>query len=193
MARLLKMWLYLLGGLAAVAWALLIPGHMRSVDADVITRASKGSRTLEAAGLGYIEVQKPAAAEMFLQAAVAVGDSQTNALRSALLQTNSLALQRLITNAASQRLITNAASQRLITNAASQRPFLSGYLPEIRSEGQSEPILSIILPKARREILHARLEFARNPAARSVLQTRNLTNTSVFPPARSASGAPLDA
>src|ERR1700759_3949329 len=82
MNRSMWFWLCVVFGLVALAAGLLVPAHLRGVDAGVLARAGKGSPTLVEKGMGLVAGQGLGAAELVFQGAQKQGLPGADQLQS---------------------------------------------------------------------------------------------------------------
>jgi hypothetical protein len=174
----MKRWLWLglcavLGLLLAVG-GLLVPAHLRAVDAGVIGLAGRKSPSLTAAGLTLLEKQQLGPAQMLWQAAQS--EAVPDQGRLGLAVTNfALAHPRL-------RLWGGPAAslERLFPKETPPDPMVS------------MPFVEFLVRIENRETVLDYLRTSSDPVVQALLQARSLTNTILFPPAASAAGQALD-
>jgi hypothetical protein len=162
-------------GLELLAWGLLVPAHIRAIDAKVLDRTGANSPSLCAEGLSLVNLEKTGPARMLLEVAEQTGAPDADKLERSL-QSFEEAHPRL----------------RVWGGAA---PYLERLFEKAppTTNLQSQPIVDLLVSQTTRDALMETLRHSRRPGVLDILQTRELTNTTVFPPARSASGQPLDA
>jgi hypothetical protein len=162
-------------GFIMLSMGLLIPVHLRAVDARVLDRAGRKTPALTEEGLRLAGEKKLGAAQLVLKAADDEDIPNREQLRLA------------------------------VTNLASAHPgFLiwGGSEPhlEILFETESrkprpipEPFTDFIVRLENRSRVLALLQASSRPIVLELLRCRELTNTVLFPPSHSASGQALDA
>jgi len=152
---------------------LLVPMHLRAVDASVIEKAGGKGPALLQRGQTLAGEQKLGAAQMLMQAARAAGISGWDRLGET------------------------------ITNQARQNPAAPAWGDDGRVanlfEKQSTPpdpnpaFTDFIVREANRDAALAHLRDSQVQAIQELLRTRSLNNTVLFPPSSSASGQAFDA
>jgi hypothetical protein len=161
------------GALLAVC-GLVLPAHLRAVDARVLQLAGRNTPDLLNQGLALVRQNKLGAAQLLLLAA------QAEALP------DRPGLGRAITNAAAQHpawLVWGGGDARL------ERLFASdAALPKSRSE----PFTDFLVREENRTVALELLRGSPLPAVQELLRGRALTNTAIFSPSQSASGQALD-
>ncbi len=174
MSRLLSLLACIILSLVMLVCGLLVPAHLRAVDADVIARAGRNTPGLSERGLALVRDYNLGAAQLLHQAAQQEGIPDTYRLGQAI---NTLAKE-------------NPGLQ--IWGS----PELSALAPSRtgagRIENRPEPLTDLLI---RLENRAQALEFLRaspRPAVRELLRFREVTNTVLFPPSQSASGQALD-
>jgi hypothetical protein len=160
-------------GLAMLVCGLLVPAHLRAVDAGVVERAGRTGPALLEHGRTLAGEQKLGAAQMFVQAAHIEGIPGWDRLGET------------ITGRAQK----NPAALAWGDDSRVQNLFGARSQPA----GQNLPFTDFIVRQANRDAALAYLRASRSPAIRELLQTRSLTDTVLFPPSSSASGQAFDA
>jgi hypothetical protein len=161
-------------GLELIGWALLIPAHLRTVDAHVLELTSSDT-SLVGEGLSLVDLEKTGPAHLLLDVARQTEAPGTDKLAAA--------LQSFETAHPKLRVWGGAA---MFLERAFEKNPATANLP-------SQPIIDLLLAQNERNTLLDALRHSRRPGVLEILQTRALTNTVLFPPATSASGQPLDA
>jgi hypothetical protein len=162
-------------GIELIAWGLLVPVHLRTVDARAVQLTGSASPSLADEGISLVNLEKTGPARMLLKAAEQIQAPGRERLGLALDQ------------------FEGAHPKLKVWGGAA--PYLERIFEKIPpiTNWQSQPIIDLIVsPKARETLMEA-LRDTRRPGVLEILQTRNLTNTVVLPPAKSAAGQPLDA
>jgi hypothetical protein len=162
-------------GLELIAWGLLVPAHIRAVDAKVLDKVGAKSPSLVAEGLSLVNLEKTGPAHMLLTAAQQTGVPEADKLANSL------------------RNFEQAHPRLKVWGGAA--PYLERVFEKAPATTNldSQPIVDVLITQSTRDTLMEALRHSRRPGVLEILQTRELTNTEVFPPARSASGQPLDA
>lgn len=161
-------------GLELIAWGLLVPVHIRAVDAKTLEVAGAQGASLAGEGLSLVSMEKTGPARMFLrfmetngvpgveQLSTAVRKAEQDQPRSRVWGGSALYLEKVF-------------EKTPLTNASTQ------------------PFIDLLIDPRTRDTLLQVLQRSRRPPVLQILQARTLTNTVIFPPALSASGQPLDA
>ena len=165
MGRIALFWLTVVGALAALLAAALVPVHLRALDPRVLERSTAGGKTLLQA-TGDLAARNPAVAKLLLRAAENPDLPGTESVLDQLRE------------AASVRPAPRTLLEQMERSVAG------------RVEVPETPVLSALRSKENRERLAASLH---SPDALRLLQNRNLTNLTIFAPVRSGAGYPLDA
>jgi len=176
-------------GLVMLVCGLLVPVHLRAVDACVIQDAGRQTPGLVRQGLELAEENNLGAAQLLWQAACQV---------ARLPDREQLGLA--VTNLAAQRpawLVLgspNVRLEKLVTRsggpsggAGAQAGAATG-----RADNASGPFTELLVPREVRERALGSLEASTDPAIRELLRCRALTNTVIFPPSSSAAGQVFD-
>ena len=161
-------------GLLMLVCGLLVPAHLRAVDASVLQKAGRNTAALIEQGLTLVRQNKLGAAQLLLQAAQAEGLPDRQRLGLA------------ITNLAMQHprwLVWGGGDARL------ERLFASD--PHLPKSG-SEPFTDFVVREENRAVVLELLRASPLPAVQELLRCRALTNTVIFSPSQSASGQALD-
>jgi len=153
---------------------LLVPWHLRAVDASVVERAGRKGPALLEAGRTLAGEQRLGAAQMLAQGAHAAGIPGWDRLAdsvTALSQQNPSALAW-----------GNDTRTKDVFTHFSQTPGTA-----------AGPFTSFIVRQGNREAALGYLRDARLPAVQALLRTRSLSSTALLPPSASASGQAFDA
>jgi len=160
--------------LLLLACGVVVPAHLRAVDAGVLQKAGRNTAALTDQGLTLVRQNKLGAAQLLLKAAQAEGLPDRQRLGLA------------ITNSAMQHprwMVWGGGDARL------ERLFGSDvHLPR----SGSEPFTDFVVREENRAVVFELLRASPLPAVQEVLQCRALTNTVIFSPSQSASGQALD-
>jgi hypothetical protein len=156
-------------GLAFVGFGLLVPAHLRAVDATHIELAGRSTPSLMAAGLKLVEQEKPGAAQLFLGAASQEPIRDKELLESSIIHFNKSHLNLIPFGGAAPYL------QRLFPN---NRPL---------TNQSSLPVIEFVKRPDNQERLFTFLEISQRPVVAEILKIRARTNTVYFP-----SGQALD-
>jgi len=152
---------------------LLVPWHLRAVDASVVERAGRSGPALLEWGVALAGEQELGTAQMLMQAARIAGIPGWDRLGMSL------------TNMARQNPALAWGGDSRVKNlfaVGSQTP-----------EAGAEPFTGFIILQKNREAALAHLRASPSPAVQELLRTRSLTSTALFPPSSSASGQAFDA
>lgn len=161
-------------GLMLVFCGLLVPAHLRAVDAAVIEQAGVGTRSLIEEGYSLLSLEKEGPARLFWQVAQAEKAAGHEKLGLAL------------TN------FTDSHPGLALWGGAD--PYLERLFPKEASTPRAvfQPISDFVERPENRERLREFLQASPRPSVRDILHTRLLTNTVLFPPATFPSGQALD-
>ncbi len=172
----MKRWFYFLIcavlGLTLLAGGLLVPAHLRAMDAVVIQHAGQSSATLLDECQKLTAEEHLGAAQMLLQAAQIenlsgwekTGSTWTNLDRQ------------------------NPTARFWGDDAGVINLFGDNFQPA----DQNAPFADFVIRRENRVAALARLDISQNPAARELARTRELAKTEIFPPPQSASGQAFD-
>jgi hypothetical protein len=161
-------------GLELIAWGLLVPVHIRALDAKALEVMGAQGPSLAGEGLSLVNLEKTGPARMLLR----------------LMQTNGAPGHEQLA----------AALRKVEQDQPRLRPWGGAalYLERIFERAPltntpSQPFVDLLIEPRTRETLLQALQHSRRPPVLQLLQARALTNTVIFPAAMSASGQPLDA
>jgi len=160
--------------LLLLACGVVVPAHLRAVDASVLQRAGRHTTPLIEQGLTLVQQGNLGAAQLLLQAAQTEGVPDWQ--RFGLALTN-LALPHPLWA------VWGGGDPRL------ERLF--GSDPHLPKSG-SEPFTDFVVREDNRAVVFELLRASPLPAVQELLRCRTLTNTVVFSPSQSASGQALD-
>jgi hypothetical protein len=172
--RWLWVWIFAILGLVMLVCGLLVPMHLRAVDASVIQKAGRNGPALLEQGQVLAGGKKLGAALMLAQAADAAGIPGWDRLGAA---------------------VTNLGRQypdALVWGDDSRLEKLFASNPQ-PAEGGVEPFMDFIIRQDNRELALAYLRSSPSPAVQELLHSRELTKTVLFPPSSSPSGQAFDA
>jgi hypothetical protein len=160
--------------LLLLACGLVVPAHLRAVDASVLQRAGRHTVSLIQQGLTLVRQDNVGAAQLLLQAAQAEGLPDRQSLGLA---------------------ITNLAMQhpRWLVWGGGDTPLarLFGSDPHLPKSG-SEPFTDFVVREDNRTVVLELLRASPIPAVQELLRCRVLTNTVIYSPSQSASGQAFD-
>ncbi|MFO1477448.1 MAG: hypothetical protein U1F98_12435 [Verrucomicrobiota bacterium] len=156
-------------GLGMVLCGLLVPAHLRAVDASVLQFAGRGTPSLADRGLELERDRNTDGAVFVLQ----------------------VAEERQIPGW--QRLDATIAADHPDTSRKAGYAAPGAATPAAEDRVSLQPVSDFMIQRASRERTLKLLESSPSPAVAELLRFRNATNTQVFPPARSASGQALEA
>jgi hypothetical protein len=157
-----------------LAGGLVVPAHLRAVDAGVLQRAGRNTTGLIQRGLALVREDQLGAAQLLLEAGQAEGLPGWQEL--------GLALTYSATQHPGWR-VWGGGDARL------ERFFSSD--PDAPKSG-SEPFTDFAVREQNRAVGLELLRASALPGVRELLQCRALTNTIIFSPSQSASGQALD-
>ncbi|MGA2684145.1 MAG: hypothetical protein ABSF51_03745 [Verrucomicrobiota bacterium] len=161
-------------GLALLACGLLVPMHLRAVDAGVLEQAGRSGPMLLEEGRTLAGEQKLGTALMLMQAARLAEFPGWDRLGDT------------ITNLAQQ----NPAALAWGDDARVKNLFAGNAQPPA---GSAQPFTDFIIRQENREAALTQLRDSPVPAVQELLRSRSLNNTALFPPSSSASGQAFDA
>ncbi len=161
-------------GLVLLASGLLVPMHLRAVDAGVLERAGRSGPALLEEGRALAGEQKLGTARMLMQAARLAEFPGWDRLGESL------------TNLAQQ----NPAALTWGDDARVKNLFAGNAPPP--ADG-AQPFTDFIIRQDNREAALTQLHDSPVPAVQELLRSRSLNNTALFPPSSSASGQAFDA
>ncbi len=158
--------------------ALLVPAHLRAVDASIVEAASTrpsgaNAPTLLEASLTFLSTEKLGPARFLWMAAENESLPRSDELGTLLSQYSR-----------------NNPAQVALGGAS---PVLDTLSLDDRSATVPSPIIEILARRAARETVRLHLQTSRRPGVQQTLLNRNLTNTIHFPAATTAAGQPLEA
>ncbi len=162
-------------GLVMLVGGLLVPMHLRAVDAGVIARAGRNSPSLIDQGLALAQHGQLSTAQMLLQAAEAEGVPGRERLAATL---DTVAAQN-----PDLRVWGDAPPRWVDLFSADAKT----------SKAASQPFTGFAIRLENREKLLEYLRSSPMPVVQDLLRTRQLTNTTVFSPSQSSSGQAFDA
>lgn len=182
-ARWLWFWICVILGLVMLVCGLLVPMHLRAVDAGVLARAGRSGPSLLEEGQTLASEGKLGTALMLAQAARSAGLPGWDRLSDT------------VTNLARH----NPAA--LVWGDDGRVANLFGgrdALPRVQDDQQvvpsdTLPFTDFIVREANRDAALAHLRGSPVAAVQELLRTRSLNNTVLFPPSSSASGQAFDA
>jgi hypothetical protein len=161
-------------GLVLLAGGLLVPVHLRAVDAGVLARAGRSGPALLEEGRTLAGEQKLGTASMLMQAARLAEFPGWDRLGET------------ITNLVQQ----NPAALTWGDDARVKNLFAGNAQPPA---GGAQPFTDFIIRQENREAALTQLRDSPIPAVQELLRSRSLNNTTLFPPSSSASGQAFDA
>jgi hypothetical protein len=161
-------------GVLLVISGLVLPVHLRAVDASVLRVAGRNTPSLVEQGRALLNQNKLGAAQLVLQAARAGGAADWQGLDAAINQLSTQHPKWLVWGGGDARL------ERLFASDPS--------LPKSRLE----PLTDFVVREQNRAVALELLQGSSLPAIQELLRCRALTNTVIFPASQSASGQALD-
>ncbi|HHY86974.1 MAG TPA: hypothetical protein GYA07_15775 [Verrucomicrobia bacterium] len=164
-----------IAGLLAVVAGVLVPAHLRAVDARLLERAGKGAPDLVDCGLELVARKEVASAELLLEAARAEAHPAVAIL--------------------GQALDDAARTDPPGRFWGASRPAVAHLLDPQRQGGDSLTlgVTELVLRFENRAKVLDLLMSSSNPAVQEIMRFRALTNTALFPPSVSSAGQALDA
>lgn len=175
MARRLWLIFFLSAGLLCIAWGLLVPAHMRAVDAVIIQRAGKGTPSLVELGVQLAQLGKIGPAGMFQRAADLQNVSGRDRLDQAI-ESYAKSSPKLLPWAAPDPLLNQIGLDKLVSPRNAGQPFMD----------------LAITPPARAALRSFFVASRRSSSVRSILGTLARTNLVDFAPTNSPAGAPYE-
>jgi hypothetical protein len=148
---------------------LLVPVYLRAVDVNVIQRAGRDTPALAAQGLSLVNQQNLGTAWLFFQAAQAEGISGRENLGPAVISVMRQHPDWFVWG----------------NNNGLARLFAGGY-------SASDTFTEVIIRRANRDVALEILRGSPNPTVQELLRCRELNDTVLFTPSRSASGQAFD-
>ena len=193
MSRTVLFLICVLAGLVLLVGGLLVPAHLRAVDAGVLKRAGRQTPTLVTWGVTLAaDQQKLGAAEMLLEAARVQALPDRELLRVAV---TNLALQHPDWQAwggGDTHLATLFGSSPSAPPAQSATP--GGQAQASKDDlSNFEPLTEWLVHLKNREKVLELMGQSKRPLVQELVRCRDLTNTVIFPPSWSASGQAFDA
>jgi hypothetical protein len=173
MSRLTWFLLCAISGALLVVDGLVVPAHLRAVDARVLQQAGSNTTALIEQGLALVRQDKLGAAQLVLRAAQTEGPEWD-------------VLAVAIRNSAAQHpgwLVWGGGDARL------ERLFNSD--PGLPKSG-TDPVTDFLVREENRSVVLEVLRGSTQPGVQELLRCRALTNTVLFPPSQSASGQAID-
>ena len=175
MKRLIWVFVLVELGLVLIGLGLLIPEHLRAVDALVIQQSGFRTHSVVDAGIKLVSQEKVGPAQLMLQVAQAEKAPTAAQLKAAVDSFNQ--------------------AHPDLTLWGGADPYLERLFPRDPAQPRlpSQPIADFVQRDENRERLLEFLLVSRRPSVAELLKTRNLTNTVYFPAVPTASGKVLDA
>ncbi len=161
-------------GLALLACGLLVPMHLRAVDASILQRAGQNGPALLEEGRTLAGEQKLGTAQMIMQAARLEAFPGWDRL------------DQLIASQVRQ----NSAAVTWGVDAHVKNLFAGDASAPVSGTG---PFTDFIVRQQNREAALAALSHSSSFAVQALMHSRSLNNTVLFPPSSSASGQAFDA
>ncbi len=168
-------------GLVMLFGGLLVPAHLRAVDASVLQRAGRNTPSLVGEGLMLVKRDQLGAAQMYLAAA-----------RSTWFITNSVQLSEAVDDLARQRpdlRIPGSAESGSVGALLRSNTGTAGSNATLRIQ----PFAQFIIRADNRAKALELLQASPNALVRELLDLRSASNTVLFPAVGSSSGQALDA
>ncbi|PTY08314.1 hypothetical protein DB347_01645 [Opitutaceae bacterium EW11] len=165
---------WLTAGLVVLVLGWLIPVNLKSLTPAVLAQAGEGTPSLAKFGKQLLDSEKLGPAQLVLNAARLVGDSDAGML---------------------DRGIRDVATRRPEWVAwGGWDPFLDPLfnLKENTGKGESTPVLNFLITEKARKSLRTYLSNSRSLGVQAMLATREINGTTQFIPATHAGGQALD-
>src|SRR6266404_2771139 len=162
-------------GLLMLACGLLIPVHLRSVDAAVIQKAGRRTTELVETGTSLVNEKKLGAAQLLLKAAQ---------------QERLLGRERLAD--AVDDLAKQHPELKVLGSREPRLEILFGGQSRIAAAGPL-PFTDFVVRQENRGRVLGLLRISTRPLAQELVRCRLITNTVLFPPSQSSSGQAIDA
>lgn len=175
MSRWLWVWICAFLGLAMLGSGLLVPAHLRAVNAGVIALAGRSTPSLPDQGLALLSQNHLGAADLLFRAAQQGNVPGRGQFGAAL------------TNLARQH-----PAWQVWGGGSYHLDVLFTTDPRLPKSG-AEPFTDWVVRLENRGTVLELLRDSRGQAVRELLQSRSLTNTALIPPATSSSGQAFDA
>src|SRR6185437_10158368 len=162
-------------GLLMLLCGWLIPAHLRALEPSVLAQAGRNTSSLTGRGTSLLHIGQVGAAEMLLRAAQNAHASDADDLASSIATTVKKypGWEAWGINGRAARAYFPRAPKATGTNELSFTDFV------VREENRTKAL--------------AVLGKSADPSVKALLQTRDLTNTTIFAPSQSAAGAAFDA
>jgi hypothetical protein len=161
-------------GLLMVACGLLIPAHLRAVDAAVLQKAGRKTPDFVEVGLNLVQEKKPGPAQLMLKAAQ---------------QERVLGRERLAD--AVDELGKHSPDFQVLGSKEPRLEILFGGQSALAALTPS-PFTDFAVRQESRERILGLMRISSQPLSQELLRCRELTNTVLFSPSHSASGQALD-
>ena len=172
-------WAYFLAclilGLVMLLMGWLVPMHLRATDLSVLQMAGRKSPALVDQGLALVDDQRLGPAQMLLEAAQIENLPNRDKLEAAV---------RTLGKAKPGLMVWGSGEPRL------ERLFGTDPHPKRTAP---EPLVEFVVRLENRGMVIDFLKGSPRPIAQELLRSRNLTNTTIFPPSGSSSGQAFDA
>jgi hypothetical protein len=175
----MRRWVWFLActvvGLLLLLCGLWVPAHLRAVDTSLLEKAGRSTPSLVDVGLNLVNQRQLGAADLILETA----DNKALPGRERLGQAvDDLAKQN--------------RGARIWGSGEPHLEILFGSNRQTNSTAP-EPFTDFVIRTQNRARVLELLRVSPRPGVGELLRTRNLTNTTIFPPAQSASGQAFDA
>ena len=168
------LWVCLLAllGLVMLGGGLLVPMHLRAVDASVIAKAGRNGPALLEQGQALAGLGRLGAAQLLAQGAQRAGVAGWDRLAES---------------------VTNQARQHPAALMWGDDSRLEKLFTAPPAEPAPGPATDFLVRQENRDLALAYLQSSRVPVVQELLRCRTLKNTVLFPPSSSASGQAFDA
>ena len=162
-------------GVLLLICGLLVPAHLRAVDASLLEKAGRNTPSLVDVGLSLVNQKQLGAADLLLEAA----DLQAVPGRDKLA-------------AAVDALAKKNRGARIWGSGEPHLEILFGTDRE-QNNTAPEPFTDFVVRSRNRARVLELLRVSQRPGVQDLLRCRELTNTTIFPPSLSSSGQAFDA
>ena len=185
MNRLLGFLTCVIVGVALVFCGLLMPAHLRVVDASIIAKAGGNHATVIDRGLGLVHENNLGAAQMLGTFAQNQKLPGLDKLSDALMHAFAASFEK--------------NNGHIILWGGGAMPDLAGLftaslesVPLDAAHSKAQPFTEFVVVRENRTRLLSLLQASSIPVVQELLRTRGLTNTALLPPSASASGQAFD-
>jgi hypothetical protein len=169
-------------GLLMLVCGLLVPAHLRAVDASVLQQTGRGTPSLIEVGLARVKEENLGAAQLLLLAAQAAHLPQQDKL--------GLVVEELAAQKPGLR-VWGCSESDFFGRLLESNPAVTKWKPG-QPALQSEPFTEFMVRTGNRQQAVALLPASTSPAVQELLRCRMLTNTILLPSSSSSAGQAFD-